>query len=84
MVRSHYKYFLITSLSQIISRILIYNTHAEEWFMELSVAQGFLLVNFYTVYDGNLGDTVGHNRSSTLTHNTILNSDEGQWRSNIR
>lgn len=49
MVRSHYKYFLITSLSQIISRILIYNTHAEEGFMELSVAQGFLLVNFYTV-----------------------------------
>lgn len=65
MVRSHYKYFLITSLSHIISRILVYNTHAEEWFMELSVAQGFLLVNFYTVYDGNLGDTVGHNRSST-------------------
>lgn len=28
--------------------------------------------------------TVGNNRSSTLTHDKILNSDEGQLRSNIR
>lgn len=28
--------------------------------------------------------TVGNNRSSTLTHDKILNTDEGQLRSNIR